>query len=46
MAEEMSGRICEICGDKGSIKTIGNWIQTLCVDDYFQGLFDYDNKGV
>lgn len=29
MAEEMSGHICEVCGDAGKIRNEG-WVRTLC----------------
>lgn len=30
MAEAMSGRTCEMCGDSGKMRTDGGWYQTLC----------------
>ena len=29
-AEETSGRICEVCGAVGEMRTIGGWYMTLC----------------
>jgi len=30
MAESLSFKICETCGNQGAMKQIGNWIATLC----------------
>lgn len=32
MAESMSYRICEVCGDAGSMHRSGMWVKTLCGD--------------
>jgi hypothetical protein len=35
MAQEMSARICEVCGNRGRLRT-GGWIKTLC-DTHAEG---------
>lgn len=30
MAESMSYRTCELCGDSARVKSSGNWLKTLC----------------
>jgi hypothetical protein len=35
MAEEMSRHICEVCGDRGEVRS-GSWIRTLC-DEHVKG---------
>lgn len=32
--EEISGTICEVCGEKGEIRKKGFWYKTLCDKDY------------
>lgn len=44
MAELYSGLVCEVCGNKGSLVHIGNWVQTLCETDYQSGLLEYEQK--
>lgn len=35
VAESMSAAICEVCGSHhGELRTIGHWVQTLCLGDY------------
>lgn len=34
MAEHMSGHTCEVCGNRGEMRTAG-WIRTLC-DEHFK----------
>lgn len=38
MAEAMSGKICENCGDKATVKTKG-WIRNLCQPCHIRGNF-------
>lgn len=33
LAEHMSGHICEVCGNRGEMRTDG-WIRTLCDEHY------------
>ena len=38
MAEAISGMICEICGDKATVKT-GGWVTNLCNSCHIKGKF-------
>ena len=38
MAESMSGKICEICGDKATVQTKG-WIRNICQPCQVRGKF-------
>jgi hypothetical protein len=33
--EEKSSQICEVCGTKGEVRNIHNWLSTLC-DEHYQ----------
>jgi hypothetical protein len=32
-AETDSFKVCEMCGNKGCLRTTGSWLKTLCDDD-------------
>lgn len=45
LAESLSATICEVCGSHhGQLYSIGNWMQTLCPDDYNRLQIEWQNK--
>lgn len=34
LAEEQSGKICEICGEHGTIENLGGWLKAVCPKHY------------